>query len=177
MSKIQSDIGFKLMSLGFKFRDLRLPRIKILEEVGIKPGFHLLDFGCGPGAYLVPASQFVTGSGKVYSLDVQPAALRQVRRIIDKNNLTNAETILSDCATGLPDDSIDVVLLYDIFHALINPNDILKEIHRILKPDGILSFNDHHMKDEGEILTGITGGGLFALSQKGKRVYNFSKIV
>lgn len=177
MSKMLSNLGFKLMSLGFKFRDFRLPRGKILDEVGIKPGFHLLDYGCGPGSYLIPASRLVTDSGKVYALDIQSAALQYVRRIIKKNDLTNVETILSDCATGLPDDSIDVVLLYDIFHDLKNPNEILKEIHRILKPGGILSFNDHHMKDEREILTGITGNGLFILSQKGERVYNFSKVI
>ena len=138
---------------------------------------HVLDYGCGPGSYLIPASRLVTDSGKVYALDIQSAALQYVRRIIKKNDLTNVETILSDCATGLPDDSIDVVLLYDIFHDLNNPNEILKEIHRILKPGGILSFNDHHMKDGREILTGITGSGLFILSQKGERVYNFSKVI
>jgi cupin superfamily acireductone dioxygenase involved in methionine salvage len=46
----------------------------------------------------------------------------------------------------------------------------------VLKPDGILSFNDHHLKEENEIVARITGKGLFKLSGKGKRVYNFLKV-
>ena len=91
-----------------------------------------------------------------------------------KRQIANVETICSDCKTGLQDDSLDVVLLYDIFHMLSDPNGVLKELHRVLKPNGILSFSDHHMK-ENEIMSKITGGGLFGLSKKGKRTYSFLK--
>jgi ubiquinone/menaquinone biosynthesis C-methylase UbiE len=84
------------------------------------------------------------------------------------------EPILSDCQTGLTDNSLDVVLLYDIFHDLGDPNRILEELHRVLKPEGILSFSDHHMK-ENEIVSGVTNSGLFKLATRGKRTYTFSK--
>ena len=84
------------------------------------------------------------------------------------------ETILSDCKTGLPDNSIDVVLLYDIFHELSEPDRVLEELHRVLKPNGILSFSDHHMK-ENEIVSKVTSRGLFSLSRKGERTYSFLK--
>ena len=58
------------------------------------------------------------------------------------------KVILSDCSTGLPDDSVDVVLLYDTFHGLARPADVLRELHRVLKTDGVLSFHDHHMKEQ-----------------------------
>jgi SAM-dependent methyltransferase len=76
--------------------------------------------------------------------------------------------------TGLLDNSVDVVLLYDIFHALSDPNRVLEELHRVLKHDGILSFSDHHMK-ENEIISKITNRGLFKLSGKGKNTYTFLK--
>jgi ubiquinone/menaquinone biosynthesis C-methylase UbiE len=88
--------------------------------------------------------------------------------------LTNVETILSDCQTELPDNSLDVVLLYDAFHHLSDPNMVLKELSRVLKPDGILSFSDHHMK-ENEIVAAVTNNGLFRLSRKGQRTYTFLK--
>jgi ubiquinone/menaquinone biosynthesis C-methylase UbiE len=175
MDKPMSGISFKFMSFGYKFRDLCLPRMNTLKEVGIKPGFSVLDYGCGPGGYITAAAQLVTESGKVYALDIQPLAIKQVQNIAKKQKLANVETILSDCATGLPDESIDVVLLYDIFHGLSQPDEVLTELHRVLKPDGILSFNDHHFKEEKEIISKITGKGLFSLSKKGERVYNFSK--
>ena len=85
------------------------------------------------------------------------------------------ETICSDCKTGLPDKSIDVALLYDTLHGLSKPNEVLAELHRVLKPNGILSFNDHHLKED-EIISKVTDKGLFKLSRKGKRVYNFAKV-
>jgi len=174
MDKPMSDFDFKFMSVGYKFRDFFRPRINILGEVGIKPGFHVLDFGCGPGGYIIPLVKLVGESGKVYALDIHQLAVQKVRNIASKKKLTNVETILSDCQTGLPDKSLDAVLLYDAFHHLSDPDMVLKEFYRVLKPDGILSFSDHHMK-ESEIVAAITNNGLFKLSKKGQRAYTFSK--
>jgi ubiquinone/menaquinone biosynthesis C-methylase UbiE len=174
MDKPATDFAFRFMSFLFIFRDILLPRKDVLAEVGIKPGFHILDYGCGPGSYAVVAARLVKESGKVYALDIHPLAIQKVRDAASKRGLANIETILSDCATGLPDESIDIVLLYDTFHELGKPDEVLAELHRVLKPNGILSFSDHHMK-ENEIVSKITDKGLFRLSRKGKRVYNFLK--
>jgi ubiquinone/menaquinone biosynthesis C-methylase UbiE len=174
MDKVESNLGFRLMALGYRFRDLRLPRMNILKEVGIKLGFHVLDYGCGPGSYIVPLAELVGESGKVYALDIHPLAIQKVKNTVSKKQLANVETILSDCQTGLPDNSLDVVLLYDIFHHLSDTHRILKELHRVLKPDGVLSFSDHHMK-ENEIVSRVTDGRLFRLARKGERTYTFLK--
>jgi ubiquinone/menaquinone biosynthesis C-methylase UbiE len=174
MDKPMSNFDFQFMSVGYKFRDLRLPRKTILEEVGIKPGFHVLDYGCGPGSYIVPLAELVGESGKIYALDIHPLAIRKAQDIASKKRLANVETILSDYKTGLPDDTLDAVLLYDAFHHLSDPDVVLKELHRVLKPDGILSFSDHHMR-ENEIVSQVTNSGLFRLSRKGQRTYAFLK--
>jgi ubiquinone/menaquinone biosynthesis C-methylase UbiE len=174
MDKAESNLGFRLMAFSYKFRDLRLPRMNILEEVGIKPGFQVLDYGCGPGSYIIPLAELVGESGKIHALDIHPLAIKKVQDIASKKQLANVETILSDCQTGLPDNSLDVVLLYDIFHHLSDPDGVLKELHRVLKPDGILSFSDHHMK-ENEIVSGVTNSQLFRLLRKGQRTYIFLK--
>ena len=174
MDKPMSDFDFKFMALGYKFRDLRLPRKNILKELGIEPGFHVLDYGCGPGSYIVPLAELVGESGKVYALDIHSLAIQKVKDIASKKQMANVETILSDCQTGLPDNSLDVVLLYDIFHHLSDRDKVLKELHRVLKPDGILSFSDHHMK-ENEIVSAVTNNGLFSLARKGQETYSFIK--
>ncbi|NQS89659.1 methyltransferase domain-containing protein, partial [Patescibacteria group bacterium] len=117
------------MSFDYKFRDFFLSRMDVLKEVGIKPGFHLLDYGCGPGSYIIAAVELVGKSGKIYALDIHPLAIQRVQSITSKRQLTNVKTICSDCKTGLPNDSIDVILLYDIFHELNNPNAVLEELH------------------------------------------------
>jgi ubiquinone/menaquinone biosynthesis C-methylase UbiE len=174
MDKPMSNFDFQFMSVGYKFRDLRLPRKTILEEVGIKPGFHVLDYGCGPGSYIVPLAELVGESGKIYALDIHPLAIRKVQDIASKKRLANVETVLSDCKTGLPDNTLDAILLYDAFHHLSDPDVVLRELHRVLKPDGILSFSDHHMR-ENEIVSQVTNSGLFRLSRKGQRTYAFLK--
>ena len=84
------------------------------------------------------------------------------------------KTIQSDCYTRLPDEELDVGLLYDVFHDLADQNAVLSELYRVLKPNGALSFSDHHMK-ENEIVSSVTNSGLFRLLRKNQRTYTFLK--
>jgi ubiquinone/menaquinone biosynthesis C-methylase UbiE len=147
----------------------------LLKEAGIEPGFCILDYGCGPGSYIAPLAQLVGTSGKIYALDIHPLAIKEVQKIAARKANGNIKTIESDCNTGLPDNHVDVVLLYDTFHNLSQPYDVLRELHRVLKSGGTLSFSDHHMKEQ-DILTRVTKTGLFKLSTKGKKTYSFSKV-
>jgi ubiquinone/menaquinone biosynthesis C-methylase UbiE len=174
MDKPMPGFIFKVMSFIFRIRDIFVSPEGILKETEIRPGLFILDFGCGPGSHSISAAQLVETSGKVYALDIHPLAVQSVLHRASKLSLTNVETICSDCATGLPDKSIDIVLLYDAFHLINNPYVILEELYRILKLDGILSFSDHHMKD-AQIRSRIAENGLFRLAKKGKRTYTFLK--
>ena len=84
MDKPMSNFDFQFMSCGYKFRDFFLPRKNILEQVGIKPGFHVLDYGCGPGSYLIPLAELVGMSGKIYALDIHPLAIQKAKDIASK---------------------------------------------------------------------------------------------
>jgi ubiquinone/menaquinone biosynthesis C-methylase UbiE len=170
-----SDFGFKAMAFTFKIRDFFRPRKDIVKEAGIEEGFHVLDYGCGSGSYITAVAQLVGKSGKIYALDINPLAIEMVKKVAAKNQLTNVETILSDRKTGLSNENIDVVLLYDTFHDLTDPDGVLEELHRVLKPDGILSISDHHMR-ENELVSNLTKRGLFSLSKKGERTYSFVKV-
>ena len=169
-----STIGFQLMKLMFKVRDLLGPRLNVLKEAEIQRGFSVLDFGCGPGGYIMPLVELVGPHGKIYALDINPLAIRDIKKIAARNGIQNIETIESDCSTGLSDNSVDAVLLYDVFHDLTRPDDVLRELHRILKSEGILSFSDHHMKKE-EVLNRVTGAGIFRFVRRGKKTYSFAK--
>ncbi len=174
MNRPMPTLMFRFMTLIFKVRDFLQPRKEILMDVGIKHGFHVLDFGCGPGAYTESVSKMVGNAGKFYALDLHPVAIQSIQNIIRKKNLTNVETILSDTQTGLPDESMDFVLLYDVFHMLQKPRETLAEFHRILKPGGQLSVLEPHM-EEIETITGITEGKLFRLSREGRHTLQFVK--
>jgi len=170
-----SHLDFKVMAFGFRIRDIFRPRIDVLREVGIRSGSHVLDYGCGPGGYIPPLAELVGPTGHIYALDMNPAAIEATQRVVVGKKIKNVSTIVSDCSTGLPEESVDAVLLYDAFHDLAQPNDVLRELHRVLKTDGVLSFSDHHMQEQ-DIIAGVTGSGVFDLTKKGERTYSFAKV-
>jgi len=147
--------------------------MSILKEVSIKSGFHVLDFGCGPGSYIMPLAELVGKSGKIYALDIHPLAIQSIQTLAFRKRLENVQTVLSDRKTGLPPNSLDAVLLYDTLHHLDELDRVLAELHRVLKTKGILSVSDHHLKQD-EIISRVTNKGLFKLSAKCKRTYSFS---
>ena len=102
---------------------------------------------------------------------------RQEAEQAKKEGLKNIETIQSDCMTGLDDDSVDVIFLHEILHALRKEKHekVLKELYRVLKVSGVLSFSDHHMKKEERIPT-VTAGGLFRVAKKGEDLCRFEKV-
>lgn len=163
------------MSLVYKIRDKYLPHYKILKEAGLKQGFNVIDYGCGPGGYITSASELVGEEGKVYAVDINPLAIQSIKNIIIENNLTNVETILIECKMKLPNNSIDMVYLFDFFHELLNHEPIIKEIYRVLKIDGIFSLYDPMMK-KSEIISKVTNKNLFRYNSMGTKTYNFMKI-
>lgn len=175
MSELKSDIHFRFMSLSLMIRDMFKPPLKVLGEASIKPGDTVLDFGCGPGSYSLAAARLVGNTGRVYSLDIHPQAIQKVKHRTKRQGLQNIEPVFSDGDTGFPDKCLDVILVYDVFHELDKPKKYLEEMHRMLKDEGIISFNDHHLKDR-EIESGMTQGNYFQLANKGKRTYTFKKV-
>jgi ubiquinone/menaquinone biosynthesis C-methylase UbiE len=174
MSKPMSHLHFSLMSFCFKIRDFFSPPEKLLKEAGIKPGSHVLDYGCGPGSYSLAAAHLVGTKGKVYALDLNLCAIESVRAKAAKKRFSNIEAIHSNCSTGLEDISVDVALLFDTCHELENPDEIMKELHRVMKPNAVLLFGDHHMKEQ-DILSEVTQSGLFGFQTKGKKIFTFRK--
>jgi len=175
MNQAMPNLAFNLMALTFQVRDLIAPRRNVLQKAGIQPGFHILDYGCGPGSYVAAAVDMVGPAGMVYALDIHPLAVQKVERMARERGFRNVKTILSDSQTGLAENSIDVVLLYDVFHMLPEPQTVLAELHRVLKPEGALSFMPNHMEPH-EAVSRVTRGGLFRLDSKNGEILNLKPL-
>jgi ubiquinone/menaquinone biosynthesis C-methylase UbiE len=176
MDRPMRDVHFAFMRLCFGFRDLLFPPKPKLIELGIiGAGNHILDYGFGTGSYSIVAGRLVGDSGRIYALDIQPLAIQRLEKLISKKRLKNVMTIHTDCATGLEQDTIDVILLFDTLHGLNDSDGVLRELHRVLKLNGLLCVNDHHMKED-QILSEITQSHLFILSRRHKTFYLFSKL-
>ncbi len=168
------NVGFRMMSVFLRLREpFRQPEER-LTEAGVKRGHVVLDFGCGIGSYTIPAAQIVGEKGIVYGLDIHPLAIAAVDKRVRKENLANVKTILSGRDTGLPDESVDVVLLYDAFHLMPDKQALLKELHRVLKPGGFLSIDHEHMTTEGFVDT-LNAGNLFSVESQGGNLFKCRK--
>lgn len=174
-NKNQSNIDFKVMSFFFKIRDKFKSPMKKVEKAGIRMGNFVLDYGCGPGSYTIAAAKKVGPNGKVYAADIHPLAIKKVEQKGKQIGLTNIETILTDCKTNLKENSIDLIICFDMMHDVKKPELLLNEFYKVLKPNSILSFDDHHSKEE-EIIPLITSNGLFKLVEKKENQYNFKKV-
>ena len=173
MQKPTHAMIFITMFLILIIRDLFYPPKYILKDTEIKSGIHILDFGCGPGSYSIAAAERLEGTGKVFALDMHPLAVKQVDQTARKKKLTNVKTIFSNCETGLPSNSVDVILLYYVFNDLENPEKVLQELYRVLKPEGILSFSEFNIK---KISSKLEKRGLFRLQKMDEITHTFLKI-
>jgi len=173
-AKPMPNIAFRAMSLYFALRhrleDVRKP----LKQAGIKEGQTVLDFGCGPGHYAIAAAKMVGANGKVYALDIHPLAAQSVEKKAKKEGLPNIVTIVSDRDTRLPDQSIDIALAYDMISMVEDKEALAKELHRVLKPNGILSVLVEHIKVE-DVLKILEKDGLFSLRDRHGNLINLKK--
>jgi ubiquinone/menaquinone biosynthesis C-methylase UbiE len=149
----RSDFEVWLDGLGARF----------LREVGLVEGQQVLDFGCGEGAYALPAAQVVGPTGTVVALDKSAAALRQARRRAEERGLENIvfTHTAGGAETGLEDASIDVVLLYDVIHSWYFPRGrqgLLREVRRVCTAEALVSVYPSHM-DVEEARRALEGAG------------------
>jgi len=176
MKEKMSNFAYKMMTyVGMPIRNLFMQPNKMLAEVEIGPGCHVLEYGCGPGVFTILLAEKTGQSGLVYALDIHQLALKTIEQKARKKGLTNIKTILSSCSTSLPDNSLDLIIFFDVFHVLDNQEEVLMELHRVLKPEAIMYFSDHHLK-ENYIMSTLTKKRLFKLKSKGRKTFCFSKV-
>jgi len=133
----------------------------MLQQIGIRRRHTVLDFGCGSGTYTVPVAKIVGEQGRVHALDKDKETLDELVQKAESAGLKNIKRMETSgkLEINLADESVDVVLLFDVFHSYYFPqaNDrrrLLDEIHRIMKPTAFVSVWPKHMespaKDEIE---------------------------
>lgn len=120
---------------------------KLMEKIGIKKGYIIIDFACGYGHYTIPCALALNKSGKVYAIDKDKKPLEWINKKCEMFKLNNIETIKTSglWKIDFPDNSADIILLYDVIHAKdIQTKKFIRftlyqESQRVLKKGGILS--------------------------------------
>jgi ubiquinone/menaquinone biosynthesis C-methylase UbiE len=112
--------------------------------------------------------------GFVYAVDVHPLAIERVKEKIEKEGIKNIGPILANASgTGLPDRSIDLAFLFGLQYVAGGLGNVIAEIHRILKPGGVLSFEKTRGSAK-KLIAEVERGG-FIYSGRHARIFLFTK--
>jgi SAM-dependent methyltransferase len=121
---------------------------RALDIIKVTPGSTVADIGAGSGYFTERLSKLVGPAGKVYANDIQQGMLDLLQRRIDRQRLTNITLVLGEPADPkLPPSSIDMALMVDVYHELGDPQTMLANIRKALKPDGRLVLLEYKGED------------------------------
>jgi ubiquinone/menaquinone biosynthesis C-methylase UbiE len=115
----------------------------IIQQLNLQPGMRVLDAGCGPGRVTVPLARALGSPGEVVAIDIQPRMLERAREKARAAGLTNIrfhELAIEEKKLG--NAQYDRVLLVTVLGEIPDRGVALREIHRALKPGGILSITE-----------------------------------
>jgi len=130
-------------------RDQKLHINQVMDLLGITPGKTVADIGAGSGWFTVRAARRVTDTGKVYAVEINPAAIAYIKARAEKERLTDIATVLgSEDDPRLPPGSIDAVLLLKTYHEVAKPIDLLRNLRRALRPGARVGIIDRNGNGE-----------------------------
>ena len=120
----------------------------LLRELGLKPGMVVADIGAGTGYYARRMAPLVGSGGTVYATDVQPEMMKMLEDGAKKAGLTNIKPILGGLQNvNLPDASVDLAIMVDVYHELEFPFEVIESLVRALKPGGRIAYVEYRLED------------------------------
>ena len=161
--------------MASRFRNWLHDPVEIVQGAEIGPGDTVLEVGCGSGFFTIPAARRVGASGQLVAMDVLPAYVDRVSQSAPAAGLENVRALEGDAlATGLDDASMDAVMLFGVIPFPTLPLDrLLPEVHRILRPRGILAV--WLFPSALWVPRSIARSGLFEQVSKRNGVYNYRR--
>jgi ubiquinone/menaquinone biosynthesis C-methylase UbiE len=119
-----------------------------LDAIAIEKGSTVADIGAGVGYYSWRLAQRVGPTGTVYGEDIQPEMLRQLQQNMAARKLTNVKSVLGTYDDPkLPKDTLDLVILVDVYHEFSEPEKMLQHIKESMKPGGRLVLLEYRAED------------------------------
>ena len=121
---------------------------RAIRALRIEPGQTVADIGAGSGYYSLLLSKAVGPQGRVFATDIQPEMLAIMKSKIDAQAIGNVQLVLgTETETKLPDGSVDVAIMVDVYHELQQPQLFLRSVKRALKPGGRLVLIEFRKED------------------------------
>jgi demethylmenaquinone methyltransferase/2-methoxy-6-polyprenyl-1,4-benzoquinol methylase len=166
----------KVLARGMesRFRYRFFGPAKILEGVDGLQGQTVLEIGCGTGFFTIPAARLIGDQGSLVAMDIIPESVEMVSKKVQTAQLHNVRVVKGDALrTNLDSASFQTVILFGVIPAPMVPlNQLLIELHRVLRPEGSLAV---WPPVPGWLPQSVLKAGLFTLSSKRNNVYNFKR--
>jgi ubiquinone/menaquinone biosynthesis C-methylase UbiE len=159
-----------IMESRFRYRFFGPARI--LQGADIQPGQAVLEIGCGTGFFTLPAARIIGAEGSLIAMDVLQVSVDNVIKKAQDAHLNNLQVVKGDAlSTMLDAESLDAVLLFGVIPAPMLPIKLLMpEMHRILRPGGVLAVWPPSWTHQEILRT-----GLFTYSNKRNGVVNYRR--
>jgi SAM-dependent methyltransferase len=126
---------------GFSATGPELPRLR--QVLNLTSGMSVADVGAGGGDLTLVLAAEVGPAGRVFSSDIDPSALEQIRRRVDAAGLRNVTLVKASAhTTGLPANSCDAIVLRRVYHHLTNPAATNADLLRSMRPGAVLAVID-----------------------------------
>ncbi len=111
----------------------------LIDHLFIRDGGVVADIGSGSGAYLISLAKKVGEEGKVYAVDIHKEVLDSAKKTLDALGYVNVDIIWADIEEGLYLDSysLDAVVVSNTLFMIEDKKKALKEIKRVLIPEGL----------------------------------------
>jgi len=120
---------------------------KLIKNMRIKPNDIVADIGAGSGYHTFKIAA-LTKNGFVYAVDIQPEMLMVIEETKETGKIKNIETILgTEKSIQLPSNSVDKILMVDVYHEFNFPAEIIVSIKKALKPNGELFLIEYRSED------------------------------
>jgi ubiquinone/menaquinone biosynthesis C-methylase UbiE len=119
----------------------------LLKNLAVKPGMVVADIGAGSGYHSALLSKMV-GTGKVFAVDVEPEMIAYLNQRIKQEKLLRIVPVLStEQKVSLPENTIDMMLLVDVYHEFSFPYEMALSMRAALKPGGKLVLVEFRAED------------------------------
>lgn len=119
-----------------------------LDAIGIQRGLIVGDVGAGVGYMTWRMAARVGPSGVVYAEDIQPEMLEKLKSNMRERHIANVREVLGSIDDPkLPANTLDLVLLVDVYHEFSEPEKMLDRIRDALKPGGRLVLLEYRAED------------------------------
>lgn len=120
---------------------------KAIENMPVDENSVVADIGAGSGYYTFRVAPLVP-QGKVYAVEIQDEAIDYLNDKSSELGFSNVKTVKGDeMSPNLPDNSVDLAFMVDVYHELAYPEEMLASIRRSLKPGGKLLLIEYRGED------------------------------